>query len=273
MNLRLEQLVDNLSIINRLFGSKVFLTVMDQNRIVQGVSVPDRVVPQVRVGEAFHDPTGALDKVLRTGEPQHNYLPKEVMGEALEGELVPIKDGGDIVGCIICTYSVDTKEEMASITTKFQESVHRVDESLHTLVDGIEKLFQSLLDMDEMANHVDNDVQDAVKVVNGISNNASRSNILALNASIEAARSGKFGQGFTVVASQMGKLAKDSGNSAAEIKTTLSTITEHLDHIISSIKDAGNFAKEQHGNIRSIEEVLEEMLALAKILEEDIKLR
>lgn len=273
MNKQLEQLIDNLVIIQQLFGHDVLITVMDQDRVVQGFILPDGVEPQVRVGEVFDDPSGALDKVLKTGNPQHNYLPREVLGEAYEGELVPIKDGKDIVGCIVCTYSVETKEEMAAITARFQESVKTINDSLHTLVSGIEDLFRLLTDMDEMANGVESDVHDAVEVVNKINNNASRSNILALNASIEAARSGEAGRGFAVVATEMGKLANDSGSSATEIRKTLNVTMEHLANIISSIKDANNFAEEQQGNISSVKEILGEMIVLAEKLEEDIKSR
>ena len=113
----------------------------------------------------------------------------------------------------------------------------------------------------------------AVEVVNKINNNATRSNILALNASIEAARSGEFGRGFSVVATEMGKLANDSGSSASEIKNKLSVIMEHLTAIMGSIKDAGNFTKEHQGNISSIESVLDEMNETARKLEEEIKQR
>ena len=271
MDRRLQQLIDNLTIIKQLFGYDVLLTVIDRDRVVQGVYLPDGIVPQVRVGEVFNDPSGILDKVLKTGNPQHNYLPKEVLGEAFEGELVPVKDGNEIVGCIVCTHSVDAKEEMEDITVKFRESVNHIDESLHTLVGGIESLFGLLTDMNEMANSVESDVLNAVEVVNKINTNASRSNILALNASIEAARSGEFGRGFSVVATQMSKLANDSGSSATEIKTTLSVIMGHLTTITSSIKDADKFTKEQQGNISSIKEILQEMLVLAEKLERDIR--
>lgn len=274
MNEQLEKLVESLPVMQQLFGRDAYITVLDKDSVVQGFVVPDGVEPKLRVGEKFVDPTGAFDKVIRTGSAQHNYLPKEVMGgEATEGELVPIMDGREVVGCITRTYSVGTREEMAVITAKFRESVKRIDDSLHILLGGIESLFGLLTNMDEMANSVESDVQNAVGVVNKINNNASRSNILALNASIEAARSGEFGRGFAVVATEMGKLANDSGSSSTEIKATLNVIMEHLVDIISSIKDAGNFTKEQQGNISSIQEVLEEMIVLAEQLEKDIQNR
>ncbi|MCH5249965.1 MAG: hypothetical protein J1E98_08525 [Lachnospiraceae bacterium] len=273
MNHKLEKLIDNLPIIKQLFKYDVYLTVMDNNGVIQGFSVPDGVTPQLHLGEAFHDPSGALDKVLKTGKPQRNRLPKEVMGEAFEGALFPIKDGNDIVGCITCTYSVDANEEMMDIALKFKESVDNINTSLHTLVNGIENLFKLLTNMGEMANSVEVDIQNASDVVNEINSNASRSNILALNASIEAARSGELGKGFAVVAAEMSKLANDNGSSSKEIKETLNVIMEHLVTISSSIKEAGNFAKDQKGNISSIEEVLQEMTVLAGKLEEDIEKR
>ena len=69
----------------------------------------------------------------------------------------------------------------------------------------------------------------------------------------------------------MGELAKDSGNSATEIKSTLNTITDHLYSIISSIKEANDVAKEHLENVNVIQNTLEETLLLAGKLEEDIR--
>ncbi len=272
-NAQLENMVKALPVIKQMFSHDVFITVMDTGGVVQAYSIPDGTEPQLNVGETFHDPSGAFDEVIRTGRSKHNYLPKEVMGEAFEGELVPVKDNGTVVGCVICTYSVGIKEEMAKITQKFQESVGTIQDSLQNLMGGIENLFKLLTDMDGLANNVESDVHNAVDVVNKINGNASRSNILALNASIEAARSGEYGRGFAVVATEMGKLANDSGRSASEIKVTLNTIMEHLNVIIASIKDASHFAGEYRGSIGTIQEILKDTVVLAGDLEEDIKRR
>lgn len=273
MNNQLEKLVESLPVIRQLFDHDVYITVLDADSVVRGYTVPDGVKPKLSVGEHFSDPSKAINEVLRTGKAKHNRLPEEVMGESFEGELVPVTDGSNVVGCIICTYSVDVKEQMAEIATKFKDSVNQINDSLQSLVSGMEGLFELLTGMDEMTSSIESDVQSAVDVVNKINSNASRSNILALNASIEAARSGEYGRGFAVVATEMGKLANDSGSSSTEIKTTLNVIREHLVSIVSSIKDASSFTQEHGGNISGIQEILKELVVLAGQLEEDINRR
>ncbi|MDE7366730.1 MAG: hypothetical protein K2N24_05185 [Lachnospiraceae bacterium] len=270
VNENLAQIVEFLPVIRQLFGQDVYITVLDRSGIIQGYTVPDGVTPMLRVGQAFQDPSGAFDEVIRTGKRKHNYLPEEVMGEAFEGELVPVEYGGEVIGCVICTYSVSIKKEMSEITNQFRESVTEINGSIQTVINGIEELFNMLTEMDRMTNVVEGDVNNAVEVVNKVSSNASRSNMLALNASIEAARSGEYGRGFAVVANEMGKLAKDSGGSATAIKETLNSITNHLVTIISSIKDANNMAKEHMENVSQIQKILDQTLVLAGKLEEDL---
>lgn len=226
VNEKVQNVVDNLEIIKQLYDKSLYLTVMDNVGTVVGFSIPDGEIPKKQIGEVFYDPSGAFDRVIKEGITVHNYLPKEVMGEAFEGNLVPIKDGTKVVGCIICTYSVDEKEKVKDIAEQFKTSVHHIGASVQEIISGTENLVQMLEDMNAMTSGVEADVNGAADIVNQIGQNASHSNILALNASIEAARSGDAGRGFAVVADEMGKLAKDSGSSAAEIKKTLAGIVK-----------------------------------------------
>ena len=74
-----------------------------------------------------------------------------------------------------------------------------------------------------------------------------------------------------MVAAEMGKLAKDSGSSAAEIKKTLAGIVAHLGEMIGSIKDANDVAKNYMESIELVKSILAESISLAEQLEEDMK--
>lgn len=272
MNGKLQNIVDNLDLIRQLYDKEVIISVIDKDHIVQGFSLPPGLPPQTPVGSVFRDPSGIFDEVIAKGITKHNYLPKEIMGFPVEGNLVPIKDGGQVVGCVICSYSVEGKEKVREIADKFQKSIREIDSSVQNVIGGIETLSSMLTDMNQVTSDVEQDVNEAAEVVNKISNNASHSNILALNASIEAARSGEAGRGFAVVATEMGKLAKDSGSSATEIKATLSAIVNHLQSIMHSITEANDVAKQHMTHITSIKAVLEQTISIAAELENDVKL-
>lgn len=272
MNTNLQYIIDNLDLIRQLYDKEVIISVIDKDNIVQGFSLPEGLPPQMPVGSKFEDPSGIFDEVITKGITKHNYLPKEVMGFPVEGNLVPVKEDGKVTGCVICSYSVEGKEKVKEIAGKFQESIQEINTSVQDVTAGIETLFNMLTNMNNKTSEVEKDVNAAASVINKISNNASRSNILALNASIEAARSGEAGRGFAVVATEMGKLAKDSGSSAAEIKANLSAVTSHMESIMKSITEANDVAKNYMENISSIKTVLEQTVSIAYELENDVNL-
>lgn len=271
LNEELQKVVDALPVYRQILDDVSFITVWNDESVVVGYSIPAGEKPMVNVGDVFKDPSGCYDEVIRTGQKKFNYLPKEVMGTAFEGYLAPIKDHGKVVGVISYTYSAAEKEQVRDMTKEFHQAVTDIDESINGVLEGFEQMFGMLTDMNTQTEDVESDVKDATGIVKKISSNASRSNILALNASIEAARSGEAGRGFTVVAKEMGKLASDSGSSAKEIDNTLLAITKHLEEIVSSIHGTNDIAKEYLDNISEVKEKLGKTLELANELQDKLK--
>ena len=121
----------------------------------------------------------------------------------------------------------DAKDEIISLTTKVQESAEVEVE-----------LSQNMEQLSSEANEVK-----SVLVV--ISDIADQTNLLALNAAIEAARAGEHGRGFAVVADEVRKLAERTQKSLAEINATINIV-------VQSIMDASTRMSQNSSEIQEL---------------------
>lgn len=270
MQQQLENVVSLLPIIQQLFTQDVYLSVLDSDSVVCGYAIPSGAKPILEIGKKFVDTTGAIDAVIRSGKRRYNLLPKEIMGESFEGYIVPIKEDNMVIGCITCTYSVGDKERLTDIVDAFNKSTSVVNEQIEEIVKEFDSLYKMIESVNSTASQVEKGVGDSEKIVKVIGNNASKSNILALNASIEAARSGEHGKGFAVVAKEMGKLATDSSSSTSEIQKQLRDVHVSIASMLESIKGTDSVAQAYNVQVKDIQENVEQMLKLAKEMEDSL---
>lgn len=84
-------------------------------------------------------------------------------------------------------------------------------------------------------------IVDIAKVITGIS---TQTNILAINASIEASRAGEAGKGFSVVAGEIKSLSEKTKTAAAEIGTIIGTVTEDINAAVSAMENNSSLTRQ-----------------------------
>ncbi len=251
--------------LHQMFFDDVHVSVVDTEKVLFVHHTPEL---KVKVSAGDHLPKGGITETcIHTGQRVVKKVPKEVLGVSYVGIGYPIREeDGTISGALVVNVPTDKYDALVNAGQEILAAVEEVSSSADSLSASSQSLAAMVKSMTTETSRVIAEVQHTGTVTQKIHKISNQSNILGLNASIEAARAGSHGLGFSVVADEVRKLADSTRTSTQEIEKDIQAVQESVNTLVQAVHQLGAVTESQAMAATELTNALSQIASMAEHL-------
>lgn len=198
------------------------------------------------------------------GQNADVIIPEDVYGVAINAFAFPIRENGQVVGALAFGLPIDKEQELEKYMDGISRIIHNLQDNVHTLASHSEELAATSEEINKQTQVALDDAEKSNGVTSLIKSISRQTNLLGLNASIEAARAGQHGAGFNIVAQEVRKLSLETSTATENIEASLHSINLNLSNLMQNMGQINSASNEQAQLIQDFSEVIDELSNLSK---------